>query len=74
MDDVMTTTSPLLTPDQVADMLGITTKTLQKWRLDGGGPPAVFLTARTVRYRQADVDSWIESHPPAYKYESEKPE
>lgn len=50
----------LLTPEDVAGMLGITPRTLQDWRLKGYGPKPVFLTARTVRYRLPEVENWIE--------------
>lgn len=42
----------------------ITTKALQKWRLQGGGPPFVRIGGNTrgrVLYRKEDLDVWVES-------------
>lgn len=35
-------------------------KTMQSWRLKGTGP-AFLKIGRLVRYRRADLDSWLES-------------
>lgn len=50
----------LLTPGDVAEMLGVTERTLQDWRLKKQGPKAVFLSARTIRYRLDEVKRWID--------------
>ena len=49
-----------LTTLDAADYLGLQRSTLEAWRCRGGGPRFVKL-GRAVRYRQADLDSWIES-------------
>ena len=47
----------LLTPRQLAERWGISTKTLANLRCAGGGPP--FLKLRgAVRYRLADVEAY----------------
>ncbi|MEE4303594.1 MAG: helix-turn-helix domain-containing protein [Wenzhouxiangella sp.] len=43
-----------------AHYLGLQKSTLEAWRCRGGGPQFVKL-GRAVRYRQADLDAWIES-------------
>ena len=48
----------LLRPDAVAAMLGISLDTVQRWRTEGKGPPAVYLTPRTIRYRLDAVEAW----------------
>jgi len=49
----------LRTP-QAAAYCGISVSTMEKLRLSGGGP--LFLKrGRTVLYRQADLDAWMES-------------
>lgn len=48
----------LLTEDQVAEGLAMSSRTLQMWRLKGGGPPFVKLGA-AVRYRPCDVEEWV---------------
>ena len=47
-----------LTDQQLADLLGVTSRTTLRWRRDGGGPPFVRVGLRYVRYRRGDVDAW----------------
>lgn len=49
-----------LTEAQVAEILGISPRTLQAWRYRGGHTPAFVKLGRTVRYRRSDLDAWIE--------------
>ena len=49
----------LLTPADVAVILGISQNTLKRMRLDKKGPPAVYLSARTIRYHPDKVAEWI---------------
>ncbi|MBD0021937.1 helix-turn-helix domain-containing protein [Gordonia pseudamarae] len=65
----MTTTpvpaTALLTERQAADLLGIHKDTLRVWRYRGRGPAHVRLgtsTAAGIRYRRADLDTWIDQH------------
>ena len=51
----------LLSQKEAAKMLGFSTRTLERWRWEGGGPPFVAISARCIRYRQADLEKWIES-------------
>lgn len=39
----------------------ISTRTMQRWRLEGMGPIYVKL-GRLVRYRQSDLDSYLDSN------------
>lgn len=51
----------LLTEAQTADHLSISMRTLQAWRVRGGGP--VFIRAgRSIRYRRSDLLCWIEAN------------
>lgn len=50
----------LLTEAQTAQRLQVSIRTLQGWRLSGGGPPFIKLGRRSVRYRMSDLDRWIE--------------
>lgn len=54
----------LLSPEELATYLGISTKTVWNWRSLRQGPPAYKLGSRAgrVRYRLADVDEWLEEH------------
>lgn len=49
----------LLTPEQVAEILGVTTGALAQWRYLGTGPRFVKLTGRQIRYAPSDVQNWI---------------
>jgi excisionase family DNA binding protein len=49
----------LWTEQQTADYLQVAVGTLRRWRAEGSGPPAL-RAGRTVRYRKADVDRWLE--------------
>ena len=53
-------TEKLLSPPEAAQIFGITSKCLANWRLRGGGPQFVRLSATRVRYRQSDLNLWIE--------------
>jgi predicted DNA-binding transcriptional regulator AlpA len=48
----------MLTPAQVAALLGITTQTLWRWGKRDDGPPYVG-NGRTRRYRHDEVQEWI---------------
>jgi predicted site-specific integrase-resolvase len=47
----------LLTPTQVADRLHVSTRTLERWRCDGYGPPYRKL-GRKVVYEQSELNEW----------------
>lgn len=50
---------PLLTTDQVAAWLQVPADTVRWWRKRGRGPVHLRI-GRHVRYRPADVESWLE--------------
>jgi len=49
----------LLTTEQAADYLGVSTRKLEKLRSEGGGPKYSKLGYRTIRYRPAALEAWI---------------
>ena len=51
----------LLTPDQLAEMLSVSTKTLDRWRRGGTGP-ACIQVGGSVRYRAVDVEEWLSAN------------
>jgi predicted DNA-binding transcriptional regulator AlpA len=57
----------LLSEREVAALLGVSVRTLRRWRLElNYGPPAVRI-GRFPKYRRGDVEQWIEEqreHPP----------
>ena len=50
-----------LTPEQLADELGISTRTLYRWRRVWGDAPPVTKVGRRLLFRRAAVDSWLRS-------------
>jgi phage terminase Nu1 subunit (DNA packaging protein) len=51
---------PPYTPEELADLLGVTEKTLETWRREGIGPDPMSLTAKVVRYRHEAVKRWFD--------------
>ncbi len=51
----------LLTPDQAADQLGVTSHTLAVWRCEKRYNLPYTKIGRLVRYRQSDVEEFISS-------------
>lgn len=48
-----------LTTDEAAQTLGLSRRTLEGWRVRGGGPSFVKLTRGVVRYRPDDLVAWL---------------
>ena len=55
------TLSKLLTPEQVAEALGVTPHTLAVWRCEGRYELPYIKTGRLVRYLTEDVQAFIQS-------------
>jgi excisionase family DNA binding protein len=53
------TRETLLTVDQVALQLGISSASLYRWRSLGEPSPPAFKIGGTVRYSQDSVDTWL---------------
>jgi excisionase family DNA binding protein len=52
--------SPLLSPDELAALLGVPLPTIYRWRSHRQGPVG-FRIGRHVRYSLEDVHEWLES-------------
>jgi len=52
----------ILDQKRVATILGISTRTLERYRLTGMGPPYAKLGGKLIRYRQSDVEAWIQQN------------
>ncbi len=50
----------LMTPQEVADHLGVPLQTLYRWRTESKGPAAVKV-GRHIRFTQASLGGWIAS-------------
>lgn len=51
---------PLLTPKELAAMLGNSTKTLSRWRRMGIGPAYRKFNKKKIRYYLSEVEAWLE--------------
>ena len=49
----------LMTPEDLADYLGISLHCVYAWSSRGGGPKVVRVGAR-LRYRPEDVEAWLD--------------
>ena len=54
------TPTSFFTELEAADYLGISKKTLQRWRFDHKGPAYAKLNGKLIRYHQADLDEWMD--------------
>lgn len=50
----------LLTTKEVAKMLGVSHRTLEDWRLRGGGPAFIYPRPRMPRYQMADLIAFLD--------------
>lgn len=50
----------LLSPQQVADYLGVPVATVYRWRYEGTGPRGMKV-GKHVRYRRAEVEAWLDA-------------
>lgn len=59
----MTSAERLLTAEDLADQLGISVSSIYRMRSNRESlPRATRVGARAVRWRQADVDKWLEAN------------
>ena len=49
-----------LTSQEVADLLRVSDKTIQRWRADGSGPP-YYRLGGAIRYIRDEVLEWIQT-------------
>lgn len=52
----------LLDAAQAAAYLGMSPKTLKKWRSKGAGPVYSRISRNRVRYRKSALDAWVVAH------------
>ncbi len=51
----------LLTARQAGELLGVSPETLERWRGAGTGPAFIKLSGRYIRYRQDDLEAFIQN-------------
>jgi excisionase family DNA binding protein len=59
--DTETSDVQWLTIAQLSEQTGIKPSTIRSWICRGIGPPYYKLGASMVRFRQSDIDAWVES-------------
>ena len=58
MDPSDSLLADLLTTDEAADLLELTSGTLKNYRVDNTGPAYVKIGGK-IRYRRGDLEAWI---------------
>lgn len=61
IERALTVRAAYLDTRQASELTGISTVTLERWRVDGAGPPYVKL-GRLVKYRRQDLDEFMGRH------------
>ncbi|WP_170571147.1 helix-turn-helix transcriptional regulator [Ruegeria atlantica] len=51
-----------MTTRQVCEFVGISEVQFYEWKKQGDVPPAMYWSARTVRYDREDVMAWAKAH------------
>ena len=49
---------PLLRTPEAAALLGLKKPTLEKWRVQGGGPVYLRVGKKAIRYRRSDIEAF----------------
>ena len=49
----------LMTPQELAEHVGVPLATVRQWRVKGTGPHG-FMVGKHLRYRRADVAAWLD--------------
>lgn len=50
-----------MSPERLAELIGVSIPTLANWRAQGIGPQFIKLGRRRICYVETDVESWIKS-------------
>ena len=58
--EIVDQNQPMLTPDDAAQMVGMTKEQLLARVRRGRGPRAYKLGQRTIRFARQDIDAWLE--------------
>lgn len=53
----------MLDEHRAATVIGVSVKSMRRWRCDGSGPRYMKVNGCTVRYRLGDLLTWLESQP-----------
>lgn len=50
----------MIDEQEAGEFIGYTIRALQNWRVRGGGPKFIKVSARSIRYRRRDLIEWAE--------------
>jgi excisionase family DNA binding protein len=50
-----------LTPQQLADLIGVHREVVYRWQANGNGPPFHRISRARILYDRRDVDEWLAS-------------
>ena len=53
-------TPPLLDEKEVAEYLGVSVKTLRRWRFDRRGPSYAKVGGKLIRYPYRELKAWVD--------------
>jgi len=51
----------LINENEAAAFIGYSVRSLQGWRVKGGGPKFIKVSARSIRYRRRDLIEWADA-------------
>jgi len=54
-------TEELIDAATLADLIGVSLRTIQRWTRDRRIPEPIRFGRRTIRYRKSDIESWLEA-------------
>lgn len=60
MTTISTPAETLNTPAQVGERFGVTVGALAQMRYRGNGPKFIKLGGKQVRYRESDIQAWLD--------------
>jgi len=51
----------MINEHEAADYIGHSVRSLQNWRVRGGGPKFIKVSGRSIRYRRSELNEWANS-------------
>ena len=55
----------MLKPEEVAERIGVTERTLRRWKEKGEGPPFIKINSRVLRYPEKELNEFLAPEDPA---------
>lgn len=61
-DNKIMAVSPVLRVEQVAELLGCSTRHVRNLHREGRMPPRIAISERLVGWRESDLEAWLQAH------------